>query len=137
MKDRPPKPPRAWNSTLPRPAKPMKRGKRVRPRNPARKATEWERAYLSRDFVRFTKGSRCVACGSRDGSDAAHTVNDGLGRKGSWESVIPLCSGPAGCHARQHARGWGDLGLSVEDRRRLAGEHRRAFADWQRLETSF
>lgn len=111
--------------------KALARGKGVRKRNPTRRQTEWERAYLSNAYVRFCKGSPCAACGSRKGSDAAHGESGGMGRKAGWETLLPLCSGINGCHAKQHQSGWLAIGMTEEGRRRAAANLRLAFADWQ------
>lgn len=120
---------------LPRSTKPIARGqspKRSGPprkKNPGRRQSEFTRCYLSRAFVRFTHAAPCAACGSTRGSDAAHTQNDGMGRKAGWETIAPLCSGINGCHAAQHRAGWGAIGMTEEGRRRAAANHRLAWAD--------
>jgi hypothetical protein len=103
----------------------------VRKVNRARKVGEWARAYHSKAFVRFTKAAPCAACG-RGPCDSAHTITGGMGRKGDWTTIIPLCSGINGCHAAQHRGGWASIGMTEEGRRRAAGYHRLAWADTRR-----
>lgn len=116
------------NKPLPRSASPIARGKRPKSVNAKRKKSEWARAYHSEAFVRFTKAAPCAADG-RMPSDAAHTENGGMGRKGDWTTIIPLCSGLNGCHAKQHREGWGAIGMSEEGRRRAVANHQAAWAE--------
>ena len=107
---------------------PLQRGTRIKPRNAKRKKSEWARAYHSEAFVRFTKAAPCAADG-RGPCDAAHTENGGAGRKGDWTTIIPLCSGINGCHAKQHREGWGAIEMSEEERRRAIVNHQAAWAE--------
>lgn len=107
---------------------PIKSGGRVKPRNAKRKKSEWARAYHSEAFVRFTKSAPCAADG-RTPCDAAHTENGGAGRKGDWTTIIPLCSGINGCHAKQHREGWAAIGMSEVGRERAVANHQAAWAE--------
>ncbi len=147
--------PRAWNSTLPAPTKPMKRSasrsgshlsrseirreaelrsrKPIRPRNPKRAAWKFKRNFHSVDFVEFTHTRPCWPCGSRDRIQAAHILE---GRKmggcgGDWRDVGPQCSD---CHDE-----WGRgvetflraRGLTWADAERAVAEHQAAWAEYQ------
>lgn len=107
----------------------LTRSTTVKKVNRGRRQSEFERCYLSAAYVRFTKGSCCAACGRPGPCDAAHTVNGGAGRKGGWESLVPLCSGINGCHRVQHQSGWAAIGMTEEGRRRAAANLRLAFAN--------
>lgn len=111
---------------LPRGTKAIARTGRPKRVNATRKASEWVRAYHSKAFVRFTKSAPCAADG-RTPCDAAHSEGGGAGRKADWTTVIPLCSGLNGCHARQHRQGWASIGMTAEGRRRAAKAHHEAF----------
>jgi hypothetical protein len=112
MKSRDDKPPRAWNSSLPAPSKPMNRGpgpkrsarlaseiapsrKPVRKSNPKRKAKEFQRAYGGEERVEWVKTLRCaVWCliGACEGETVnAHTENGGMSRKADAKTIAPLC----------------------------------------------
>jgi len=64
-----------------------------------RKPSEFARIYGSRKRVRWMKSQPCVFCAGlspffsrTDGSSHnAHTEHDGMGRKGSYLGIIPLC----------------------------------------------
>ena len=107
---------------------PIKRGGRPNPVNKKRKKSEWARAYHSEAFVRFTKSAPCAADG-RGPCDAAHTESGGAGRKGDWDTIIPLCSGINGCHAKQHREGWAAIGMGEEGRKRAVAYHQAAWAE--------
>lgn len=148
MKDRPPKSPRAWNSTLPRPSKPL-RNKTPMPRGASqlkrsgpikakpRSAKEFARIYGSKARVKFVERLPCAACGyaGEVRRENAHTKNDGLSRKGHYTTIIPLCRAftvedfrdedgrsALNCHGRQHAPngGWLAIGMTAESCRRAA-----------------
>jgi hypothetical protein len=107
---------------------PLKRGKPPKPVNKKRKKSEWARAYHSEAFVRFTKSAPCAADG-RTPCDAAHTESGGAGRKADWDTIIPLCSGINGCHAKQHREGWAAIGMGEEGRKRAVAYHQAAWAE--------
>lgn len=109
---------------------PMKRGGRIKPTNPKRRKSAFARAYHSPAFVRFTKASPCAACGGGP-CDAAHTENGGAGRKADWDTIIPLCSGINGCHARQHRHGWAGIAMTEESRRRAVAYHQQAWSEYR------
>lgn len=118
------------NKPLPRSTKPIAR-KAVLPkhRKPSKKVREFARSYHSVAYVKFVQRMPCAACG-RGPCDAAHSKGGGMGYKAGWETLIPLCSGINGCHARQHRMGWmTGLGMTEESRRRAAGMVRLAWAD--------
>ena len=95
-------------SPMPPRTKPMKRSgplsryAKINAQNRKRRAAEWARAYDSAERVAFVKGLRCAACGSIAGSENAHIVSGGMGRKADASLVIPLCPP---CHREQHAIG--------------------------------
>jgi len=60
---------------------PPRRSPRRRSRGPAR----------SSKYRGWIRSLPCAACGSECGVQAAHTVNNGLGTKGSDYSCVPLC----------------------------------------------
>ncbi len=96
------------------------KGKRPKPRNAKRRASEFERCYHSLDRVVFVNHLPCASCGAeptayedRDFVEIsnAHTRNGGMSRKGGYKTIVPLCVrlfGP-GCHGRQHQHGWSVL----------------------------
>lgn len=90
--------------------------------NRRRKRSEFARCYGSRARVRFVAQLPCAACGYAGAipRDNAHTENDGAGRKGDAATIIALCSGPNGCHRRQHQSGWLAIGMTGESRERMA-----------------
>lgn len=90
--------------------------------NRRRRRSEFARCYGSRARVRFVAQLPCAACGYAGAvaRDNAHTVNDGAGRKGPASTIIALCSGPNGCHRRQHQSGWLAIGMTAESRARMA-----------------
>ena len=51
--------------------------------------------YRSQAYMEWVRGWPCLACGTRNGIQAAHTGPHGLGTKASDFRVVPLC---ASCH---------------------------------------
>lgn len=93
-------------STLRRksPMKASKQGMKrapVRPANRRRKASEWARAYGSRERVEFIRYLPCVVCGHTPCQNA-HIQGGGASRKADATTVIPLC---ALHHGEQHIVG--------------------------------
>lgn len=91
---KPPKSPRAWNSTLPAgsslPRGPgPKRKSRTKPKK--RTADEYARIYGSEARVEWFKAQPCIGCGIVGYSENAHTQNDGKGRKGHHSTIVPAC----------------------------------------------
>jgi hypothetical protein len=85
-----------------RPIRPKKRA----PEDFAKKKKQWERAYGSVERVEFIAALPCIACGMRPCDNAHGPDSDsGMGRKGSYRSIVPLCKGPSGCHAALHRIG--------------------------------
>lgn len=86
MSDRP----RAWNSTLPVPSKPIERQTPLRAKK--RSASEFRRIYGSRERVKAIKAMPCTVphC-ARTPCDNAHLTNGGTGRKADWDTIAPLC----------------------------------------------
>ena len=80
-------------------AKKLRSKKPIRARNPKRQASEFARCFHSRDRVRFVKSLPCLYCSSLSPfiasvtgpSDNAHTVKEGMGRRGPYTSIVPLC----------------------------------------------
>lgn len=67
--------------------KPKRRRSRQRLRE------EYARKYGSEERVRKIKAMPCaVPSCNRTPCDNAHTANEGMGRKGSWRTIVPLCS---------------------------------------------
>lgn len=64
----------------------------------ARKPSEFRRIYGSRARVAVVKRLPCAICLCSP-CDNHHTRNGGTGRKAGWETIVPLCTGPEGCHA--------------------------------------
>ena len=60
---------------------PPRRSPRPRRRGPAR---NWK-------YLGWIRTLPCASCGSTEGIQAAHTVNNGLSSKGSDYSCVPLC----------------------------------------------
>jgi hypothetical protein len=81
---------------------------------------EWARIYGSRERVEWVKAQPCVVDGYGP-SENAHTENEGMSRKGHYTTIIPLCGS---CHRLTHGvnGSWSWLGLTAEDRKRLAAE---------------
>lgn len=73
--------------------------KPLRKVNPKRKASEFARCFHSRARVRFVKALPCVYCAGLSPfiaavagpSDNAHTVKEGMGRRGHYSTIVPLC----------------------------------------------
>lgn len=65
-----------------------------------RKPTEWARCYHSMARVSFVKSLPCAWCGIVGYSQNAHLMgNAGMGRKGDYTEIGPLCSPRGnGCH---------------------------------------
>ena len=87
---------------LPRSTKRLTRSpvKRV---NAARKAREFARTYGSKERVAFVKSLPCAICSVIGYSENAHVHGkSGLGRKGDYITILPLCRpnnvSPSGCH---------------------------------------
>ena len=102
---------------LPKRRTPIRRAP-VRKVNPKRKASEWARCYGSKARVRFVAWLPCACgCGLRP-CENAHIGTGGMGRKGDYDTVVPLTPE---CHRRVHQSGWhGDLARSEEFRRGYA-----------------
>ena len=66
----------------------------VKRANRKRKASEWKRAYRSKEFVLWIKTQPCAVrdemCNPE--SEAAHIKTGGMGRKSSADHIIPLCA---------------------------------------------
>jgi len=73
---------------------PRKPRKRVKESNPARRAKSFARSYHSVERVLFVKGLACLAprheCIGQP--ENAHVVTGGMGRKGDYTSIVPLCA---------------------------------------------
>lgn len=124
---------------LPRPTKPIarsaikSRAKRPPKRNVKRQQSEFARTVHSRARQRFVSGLNCVVNTCMDGPCHGHHIeNGGMGRKGPYTSIVPLCPahhrflhqhGPLGFAASFPLRhGWtlADWAVEVE---RLWGGH--------------
>ena len=82
--------------SVPKPSRtPRKAKKPPRARNPKRSAAEFERTYLSAARVLFVKQLPCCQCGASP-CENAHTTGGGMGRKGHYSTIAPLC---ARCHS--------------------------------------
>lgn len=109
------KAPRAWNSTLPRPSKPLKtkpkkragrmgavmqRRSGVKRKNVKRAKANHDRAYGSSEEIAAVNNEPCVNCGKWP-SQNAHIRNGGMSRKADKKWNLPLCTirdGVDGCH---------------------------------------
>jgi hypothetical protein len=91
----------------------------IKARNPKRRASRWTIAFGSPERVGKIRALPCCACG-RLPSENAHVVSRSAG--GTWRDIVPLCGGPAGCHALQHRVG-------IETVQREWGVDLRALAD--------
>lgn len=90
---------------------------RIKPRNPSRKAANFARAYHSDERVQWVASLRCACgCGVTP-CENAHTESGGTGRKADYDTIIPLAKK---CHAVQHAKGWGAIGLNQGEARDIA-----------------
>jgi hypothetical protein len=71
----------------------LKSRKRVKARNPKRRAAQFARAYGSEDRVEWIKAQRCLTCGDHGPSQNSHLRSRaGAGRKGDATKVIPQCN---------------------------------------------
>lgn len=71
-----------------------KRSESPRKLNPKRKASEFRRAYHSKERVLFVKGLPCSACGVVGYSENAHVPpkgEAGTGYKADYRFIAPLC----------------------------------------------
>lgn len=99
---------------------PLARGKPPKQRNAKRRRSEFARCYHSKARIRFVASLPCAADGNDDRRiprENAHSQNDGMGRKGHYTTILPLCHR---CHHKQHQSGWLAIGMSEEGRRRAA-----------------
>ena len=70
---------------------PLKRRTPVKPVNRTRKASTFARCYGSKARVAFVQSLPCLLCG-RTPSDNAHLHGyGGMGTKGPYDTIIPLC----------------------------------------------
>lgn len=92
---------------LPKSTSFAKRGGKPRPTNPARRKKAFARAYHSKERVAFVKSLGCVYCtaispffgiATAGTSHNAHTEGGGMGRKGPYTSIIPLCASHHRCY---------------------------------------
>lgn len=118
----------AWNSTL-RVREYLKRHvgltrkTPLRPKNPDRAKERWERAFHSRERVRWVSRRPCLVCGRRP-SQNAHVKSRAAG--GTYRDVVPLCRYH---HRRQHEVGIETFqGMYTLD---LAAEARRVDDEWE------
>jgi hypothetical protein len=73
--------------------------KAVKKRNAGRKVREFARCFDSRARVQFIKSLPCVYCAALSPiiasvtgpSDNAHTAKEGMGRRGHFTTIVPLC----------------------------------------------
>ena len=77
-------------SPIKRSAKPAKARAKMNPRNEARRATEFARAYGSAARVLWVAGWPCVVC-NKTPCQNAHIATGGMGRKADADRVVPLC----------------------------------------------
>ncbi len=106
---------------------PPERRTRVKPRNAARAAESFERAYHSDERIKFINAMPCSQCGVYPRPGAwhrvivnAHTKTGGTSRKADYPTIVPLCStiNRDGCHDIQHQHGWARLSnLSTTEKR--------------------
>lgn len=89
--------------------------------NPARRKREWARAYHSTDRVEFVKSLPCAACGRRPSENAHMPSQSGMGRKGDYSTIVPLCR----IHHHQLDEGMGAVAFEAE-----FGISLTAHADW-------
>ena len=80
---------------------PIARGATPKASNPKRKAREFARTYHSVERVEFVKAMPCALCRATCPSQNAHTTGGGMGRKGAYTTIVPLCPR---CHA--YYDGW-------------------------------
>ncbi len=79
--------------------------KRIKPKK--RSTEEFARIFHSLDRVKWVSRRCCVACGIR-GCENAHTAGEGMGRRGDYTKIIPLCPE---CHRLQHQIGAGSFAI--------------------------
>ncbi len=96
---------RAPFSTITKRGKPPKRG--GKPKAKKRSAKEFARIFHSVERVTWISQRCCVACGIR-GCENAHTAGEGMGRRGDYTNIIPLCPQ---CHRLQHQIGAGSFAI--------------------------
>lgn len=72
------------------PPKRFNRGGPIPRVNVARHEKEWARTFHSLERCAFTKSRGCAVCGARP-SENAHSENDGKGRRGDFDTILPLC----------------------------------------------
>jgi hypothetical protein len=66
-----------------------------------------ERAYgIKSGKLEWIQAQVCFFCRTAAPSEAAHTKNGGMSRKGGSETLIPLCWE---CHVDQHRYGWSSM----------------------------
>lgn len=70
--------------------KPLQRGKRVNPRNPARRSKAFARCYGSEARVLWMSRQPCCVCGYPV-SENVHTRGGGMGRKADADTIVPMC----------------------------------------------
>src|SRR5262245_28164971 len=77
---------------------PLKRRTPMRKTNPKRRQSEFARCYHSKARVDFVKGLRCLLSSLAGNlspcegpTENAHTQTEGMGRKASYASIVPLC----------------------------------------------
>lgn len=94
-----PKPKRKPKS--PRPPTRKSAPRRTAIKKKPRKPSEYARIYGSKERVKFVKNHACCYCASlhplfgiqsAGRSHNAHTENEGMGRKGHYTTIIPLCA---------------------------------------------
>ena len=90
----------------------MKRNTPLKPRNPKRKAENFERAYGGEARVLWIQAHPCVACGAKPCHNA-HTKGGGAGRKADARWIVPLC---ATCHDAYHRIGQRtfEMGMGID-----------------------
>ena len=80
---------------------PLTRRTPVKKRNAKRKASEWARAYGSKERVAWVARQPCAICGYCV-CENAHTTTGGMGRKADADHIVPLC---ADHHRELHQHG--------------------------------
>lgn len=66
------------------------RGRRIKGKNPARRASELLRCYGPPERRAWLKAQPCLMCGGSP-VDQAHVRGDGAGRKSDYTNLVPLC----------------------------------------------
>lgn len=74
---------------------------------PKRKPSEFARIYGSTERVEWIQARPCVSCGRIPSENAHIPSKSGMGRKGDYTNIIPLCTV---CHRRLHD--WGPAKFS-------------------------